>query len=63
MTSGSSGIGDAITDALILGNLNTKRKEELRKAEFLRIGQVKKLKYFLSFSIKNSFKYILKSRP
>ena len=40
MASGTSGIGDAITDALSSGNLSSKRKEELRKAEFLRIGQV-----------------------
>jgi hypothetical protein len=39
-TSGSSGLGDAISDALTTANLGSKRKEEIRKAEFLRIGQV-----------------------
>ncbi len=38
--SGSSGLGEAISDALTTGNMGSKRKEELRKAEFLRIGQV-----------------------
>jgi hypothetical protein len=37
---GSSGLGDAITDALTTANMGSKRKEEIRKAEFLRIGQV-----------------------
>jgi hypothetical protein len=41
----TSGIGDVISDALISGNIGTKRKEELRKAEFLRIGQVNKEKF------------------
>ena len=34
-------IGEVISDALISGNIRTRKKEELRKAEFLRIGQVK----------------------
>lgn len=41
MVNNTSGIGEAISDALISGNLGNKRKEELRKAEFLKIGQVR----------------------
>ena len=40
VASTSSGISEAISDALTTGNSSSKRKEELRKAEFLRIGQV-----------------------
>lgn len=50
--SSTSGIGEALSDVLSAGNVNHKRKEELRKAEFLRIGQVIKLKNNKGLTIK-----------
>ena len=43
----SGGIGEVISDALISGNIRIRRKEEMRKAEFLRIGQNLKLQTIL----------------
>ncbi len=42
-TSGTSALGDVLSDALTSGSMNAKRKEELKKSEFLRIGQNLKL--------------------
>ncbi len=42
-TSATSGLGDVLSDALTSGSTNAKRKEEIRKSEFLRIGQNLKL--------------------
>lgn len=50
--SSTSGIGEALSDVLSSGNVNHKRKEELRKAEFLRIGQVIKFKNNKCLTIK-----------
>lgn len=58
--SSTSGIGEALSDVLSAGNVNHKRKEELRKAEFLRIGQVIKFKNNKGLTIKWMFYFLNK---
>jgi hypothetical protein len=52
---------DAFADVLISGNISNKHREELRKAEFLKVGQVKLDYYYYSLVIDslkiNSFLY------
>lgn len=51
MINSGSGFGEVISDALNSTNIVNKRKDEIRKNEFLRIGQVKFHTFNLRYSL------------